>query len=769
MHARNNASRCWGNGAGAPLWPVSATGRAGTLKLYGLRGMAQPDDQGRGWAMGGATLAVNLGSFFFLVMVARTASPAVFGALAALVGVTLVFEVPANSLQVLVERSLQARDGPLVGTGVGGLFASTLGWGVLVCVALLALSPAVRWFFHLPTFASSLLLGAYALPVAVGVVPKGVLLASRRTYLLAGALVAGIGTRLGVGIVLVHGGEGLHGALAAMVAGEVVTAGICLFGARAAIVPWRLTGYEDDEKGEKPQNDENVEARGAGAQLAGESGRLGRRQWREASQLAVTFSGYWVLGAVGVVLARHWLPPEASGWYAGALTAAQVAMIVPGAVAALVFPRMVGGSSVTRRAALLGASAVVAGVGLAAATAVGFFAGPLVTGLFDASYRPGASVVGLLTFVSALLGLVTVLVHYDLAQGWRHVPNLTWAGVVVSVAGIAIWHADMAEVAVVTVVATGGACLGMVAIALARSERPGRELVEQASLALSDAAVDLSVVVPYFNPGELLVPTVSRVIAVLEGCGASYEVIAVSDGSTDGSDAALEAALGGHPQLASVVLAANQGKGAALHVGLARGRGRYLGFIDADGDLDPALLAPFLETAKQQNPDIVFGSKRHPGSEVEYPKLRRIYSWGYQQLVRAGFRLSLRDTQTGIKLVRRDVLAAVLPRMLEKRFAFDLELFVVARRLGYEHFVEEPVRLRHQFQTTVSWRSVRAMLLDTAAIWYRLRVLHFYDGEAAPATPLSERLRLEPLVLRGSAGRTLLPPPRRVGEVHLPA
>ena len=719
--------------------------------------------------MGAATLAVNLGSFFFLVMVARTATPAVFGALAALVGVTLVFEVPANSLQVLVERSLRARDGPLVGTGVGGLFASTLSWGVLVCVALLALSPAVRWFFHLPTFASSLLLGAYALPVAVGVVPKGALLAGRRTRLLAGALVAGIVTRLGVGIVLVHGGEGLHGALAAMVAGEVVATAICLFGARAAIVPRRPPKYEDNEGGEKPENYENGEARGAGAQVADEAAHVGARQWGDASELAVTFTGYWVLGAVGMVLARHWLPAEASGWYAGALTAAQVAMIVPGAVAALVFPRMVGESSITRRLTLLEASAVVAGVGLAAATAVAFFAEPLVTDLFDTSYRPSAGVVGLLTFASAVLGLVTVFVHYDLAQGWRLVPNMTWAGVVVSVAGIAIWHRDMAEVATVTVVATGSVCAGMVAIALARSDRPGRELVEQASLALTDADVDLTVVVPYFNPGDLLVPTVSRVVEVLEDSGASYEVVAVSDGATDGSDVALGRALGGHPQLANVVLAANQGKGAALHVGLARGRGRYLGFIDADGDLDPLLLASFLETAKQRNPDIVFGSKRHPGSEVEYPKLRRVYSWGYQQLVRAGFRLDLRDTQTGIKLVRRDVVAAVLPRMLEKRFAFDLELFVVARRLGYGHFVEAPVRLRHQFQSTVSWRSVRSMLLDTAAIWYRLRVLHFYDREAAPATPLSERLRLEPLVLRGSAGRTLLPPPRRVGEVHLPA
>ena len=52
--------------------------------------------------------------------------------------------------------------------------------------------------------------------------------------------------------------------------------------------------------------------------------------------------------------------------------------------------------------------------------------------------------------------------------------------------------------------------------------------------------------------------------------------------------------------------------------------------------------------------------------------------------MRAGFGLDLGTPRPGIKLIRRDVLAAVLPRMLEKRFAFDLELFVVARRLGYQ-------------------------------------------------------------------------------------
>lgn len=246
-------------------------------------------------------------------------------------------------------------------------------------------------------------------------------------------------------------------------------------------------------------------------------------------------------------------------------------------------------------------------------------------------------------------------------------------------------------------------------------------------LAIADPSLDLTVVVPYYNPGPLLVPTVERILSVLDGSGATYELIAVSDGSTDGSDSKLLALAKTRTEISNVVLVTNQGKGLALRVGLAKGRGRYLGFIDADGDLDPALLQSFQALVRIYSPDIILGSKRHPLSEVDYPTIRRVYSWGYQQLVRLGFRLDIRDTQTGIKLIRRDVLAAALPRMVEKRFAFDLELFVIAKRLGYKRFLEAPVRLQHQFKSTVSWHTVYRTLLDTANIWCRLHILHFYD------------------------------------------
>jgi hypothetical protein len=397
-------------------------------------------------------------------------------------------------------------------------------------------------------------------------------------------------------------------------------------------------------------------------------------------------------------------------------------------------------------------SAAVALTGFVAAVVVCVFAHGTVRALFGLRYSPAASVVGLLSFSSALLGLVTVLLHYHLNRGGRVTVNLCWPAMLIVILGTSIWHHSMTEIATVMVVGTSSVCAGMLVVAWGHAEGSRAGLVERANLALLDADLDLTVVVPYYNPGKLLVPTIERLLSVLDASGATYEVIAVSDGSTDGSDRELDESLPGRPQLTNVVLAQNQGKGAALRVGLAKGHGRYLGFIDADGDLDPILLDSFQTMVGLYSPDIILGSKRHPLSEVEYPFLRRVYSWGYQQVVRIGFRLNIRDTQTGIKLIRRDVLSAVLPRMVEKRFAFDLELFVIARRLGYKRFLEAPIRLRHQFTSTVSWRSVYRSLLDTMAIWYRLRILHFYDGDQAPATPGGEGLRIDPIVLRGGAG-----------------
>lgn len=238
--------------------------------------------------------------------------------------------------------------------------------------------------------------------------------------------------------------------------------------------------------------------------------------------------------------------------------------------------------------------------------------------------------------------------------------------------------------------------------------------------------IDVTVVIPFFNPGPRLRETVEQTVQVLEASGASFEVVAVSDGSTDGSESTI-CDVASEEIVQRIVLPTNGGKGGALREGMTRGRGRYLGFIDGDGDLPPELLADFLEIARARKPDIIIGSKRHPDSEVFYPRSRRLLSWGYQKLVRLLFDLDVHDTQAGIKLVRRQVLEDVLPLTVERGYAFDLELLVAASRAGYTGLVEAPVRIRKRFSSTISIGAVVAMLFDTVAIFWRLKVKHAYD------------------------------------------
>ena len=170
----------------------------------------------------------------------------------------------------------------------------------------------------------------------------------------------------------------------------------------------------------------------------------------------------------------------------------------------------------------------------------------------------------------------------------------------------------------------------------------------------------------------------------------------------------------------------NVGKGFALSFGVSRSTGPLVTFIDADMELDPANIKGFIDLMHNFECDAVIGSKRHPLSSVSYPRLRRLQSALYQFLVWLLFRLDVRDTQTGLKLFRRQVLEQAVPLLAIKRFAFDLELLVVARFLGYKRICEAPIRLDFRFESSVSLGSAWNVLWDTAAIFYRLHIKRYY-------------------------------------------
>src|SRR5919197_852893 len=238
----------------------------------------------------------------------------------------------------------------------------------------------------------------------------------------------------------------------------------------------------------------------------------------------------------------------------------------------------------------------------------------------------------------------------------------------------------------------------------------------------------LTVVIPVYNGGDQVVANVEVIRQAVAGGvpEREMELIVVSDGSIDGTaERLLESRTTGTRVLH---YDRNLGKGYAVKAGALAAHGDWIALVDADLDLDPRSIPDYLDAARRDGLDFAIGSKRHPQSVVHYPRSRRAASWFYQQLNRLLFRLDVRDTQVGLKVFSRRVAEDVLPLLLVKRFAFALELLAVATSLGYDRIRELPIRLEYRFSGSgVGSLAVLGALWDTAAIFYRLRILRTYE------------------------------------------
>jgi len=247
----------------------------------------------------------------------------------------------------------------------------------------------------------------------------------------------------------------------------------------------------------------------------------------------------------------------------------------------------------------------------------------------------------------------------------------------------------------------------------------------------------VSVIVPAFRAERFIVNSLSRLRKVLVDAGYRYEIICVVDGtSVDRTFQVAKNYSKKYPDVKVTGYLTNLGKGHAVRFGMAGVKGDVVGYVDAGNDLNYDGIPLLLEHMKWYSADIVIASKRHPASKVVYPWQRRVLSFCYQMVVRLLFGISVRDTQVGMKFYRREVLEKVLPRVLVKAFAFDIEILAVANYLGFKRIYEAPVELNMKSLMGVSTIASRGflktslqMLWDTIAVFYRLKILDFYNDK----------------------------------------
>jgi glycosyltransferase involved in cell wall biosynthesis len=170
-------------------------------------------------------------------------------------------------------------------------------------------------------------------------------------------------------------------------------------------------------------------------------------------------------------------------------------------------------------------------------------------------------------------------------------------------------------------------------------------------------AVEVSIVIPCFEE-EGTVPRLAEAldgaIAALAGEGRAAEVIAVDDGSRDGTWARLVEAAAGRPWLRLVRLRRNYGQTAAMAAGFARARGRYVVPMDADLQNDPADV-PLLLARLEEGWDVVSGWRRERKDGIVRRLPSRIANW----LIGRIGGLRLHDYGCTLKAYRREFLEPV--------------------------------------------------------------------------------------------------------------
>jgi glycosyltransferase involved in cell wall biosynthesis len=234
--------------------------------------------------------------------------------------------------------------------------------------------------------------------------------------------------------------------------------------------------------------------------------------------------------------------------------------------------------------------------------------------------------------------------------------------------------------------------------------------------------VDLSFVVPAFNEEKSIETALFGLDEIVKSRNLPYEIVVVDDGSSDETlrKAQSYASRNGHVKVISYNH--NLGKGYAVKKGFMEANGQVVVFVDSDMDIDLGTILSYIDALKEG--DIVIPTKWHPGSHIKMPMKRRILSHGFNFFVRTFIGAELKDTQVGLKVMRKKEFDNIFPRLCVKRYAFDVELLAVANLYGLK-IVEMPTTLR--IEGSFNIKEILKMFIDLLGIAYRLKIIHWYQ------------------------------------------
>ena len=228
----------------------------------------------------------------------------------------------------------------------------------------------------------------------------------------------------------------------------------------------------------------------------------------------------------------------------------------------------------------------------------------------------------------------------------------------------------------------------------------------------------LSVIIPAYNEEKRLPKTLAEINQYLGRQTYDYEIIVVSDGSTDRTPDVVREMMAKNKHLRLIEFKKRLGKGGGVKEGMLGARGEYRVFTDADNSTSIDQIEkmwPWFEKGF----DVVIGSRDVKGAVLDPPQ-----PWLRKILLGGGFKLyrkliiglwGLEDTQCGFKGFSQKVVEDVFPKYKIKGFAFDAEVLVLAKKLGYK-IKEVPVYWKNDLESKVKFKSIIKMAQDLLKI-----------------------------------------------------
>ena len=196
----------------------------------------------------------------------------------------------------------------------------------------------------------------------------------------------------------------------------------------------------------------------------------------------------------------------------------------------------------------------------------------------------------------------------------------------------------------------------------------------------SNPDLDLSLVLPCYNEADGLRSTVLELLDALAAKGVAVELVLVDNGSSDGTGGVIDELVAEGRPVVKVVVTVNEGYGNGILQGLKSCRGRLVGFLCADGQVDAADVVRIYDiAARATTPKLVKVRRRFRMDGMR----RRLVSTSYNLLTTALFgNLRSIDINGNPKILPRHSLEAM--GLESKGWFLDAEVMIKAKRLGLE-------------------------------------------------------------------------------------